>query len=63
MSTILPKGEGVRRAVKWISEQLQSEPASSPIKFLPDAIARFDLSPKEGDELFQFYKQASGSGA
>ena len=55
MSTILPEGEGIRRAVKWISEQRKSEPDTPISQLVHAAIAQFVLSPKDGMALIQFY--------
>ncbi|MCA9740336.1 MAG: hypothetical protein H6695_04135 [Deferribacteres bacterium] len=57
MSTILPEGEGIRRAVKWISEQRKSEPDTPISQLVHAAIAQFVLSPKDGMALIQFYQQ------
>ena len=57
MTTIMPKGERVRQAVKWISsERLEDE--SKPIrKLVQEAAQRFNLSPKEETELTHFYRE------
>ena len=57
MSTILPEGETIRKAVRWISEQLKENPNLKKIKLVNEAITRFDLSPKDADYLFNFYLQ------
>ncbi|MFQ5632650.1 MAG: hypothetical protein ACE5I1_28105 [bacterium] len=56
MSTIMPEGEAVRRAVSWISENLKDEPAASVQKLVNEAITRFDLSPKDSVALMHFYR-------
>jgi hypothetical protein len=60
MSTIQPKGEKLRQAVKWISaERLEDEnKALSP--FIQEASRRFNLSPKEEAFLRSFYEQEQG---
>ncbi|MCG8607047.1 hypothetical protein MJD09_18945 [bacterium] len=57
MTTVLPEGECLRRAVNWISEQTQSHPHKKPLRFVNEAITRFDLSPKDADFLINFYKK------
>ncbi|MFQ5485685.1 MAG: hypothetical protein ACE5IR_13510 [bacterium] len=57
MSTILPEGASIRRAVKWISEQIQDNPGQNVQKFVNEAIAMFDLSPKDADFLVHFYRK------
>lgn len=50
MSNIMPKGESIRQAVKWISE-MRSEEGGKPLAALiEEAALRFNLSPKE--EMF-----------
>lgn len=52
--TIMPEGEDLRKAVKWISEQ-RKEDAGKPLKKLVgEASIRFNLSPKDADFLSRF---------
>jgi hypothetical protein len=57
MATILPKGEKMRQAVKWISaERLEDE--DKPISMLiAEAALRFNLSPKDETYLNGFYRE------
>jgi hypothetical protein len=55
MITIQPVGEAIRRAVKWISGELQENPNRSYQKLVNDAVSRFDLSPIETEFLKEFY--------
>ncbi len=55
MSTVIPEGEAIRKAVKWISEQLLDNHDQKVHKFVHEAITRFDLSPKDADFLINFY--------
>ncbi len=57
MSNIMPQGEGIRKAVKWISAELEENPQKAPLKLVQEAVTRFDLSPKDAEFLVQFYKQ------
>ena len=57
MSTIMPKGEKIRKAVKWISDTLQENPDKNPMELIPLASARFNLSPKEENFLVSFYTE------
>ena len=66
MTTVMPEGEGIRRAVKWISSSLEEDPGQSPQKLVNEAVSRFDLSPRDADFLTEFYrksKSSSGVGA
>jgi len=55
MSTIVPDGEDLRRAVKWVSESIQENPGSSAQKFVQEAIFRFNISPKDSEFLINFF--------
>lgn len=57
MKDMLPKGESLKRAVKWISEQLSLESNQDMIKLLNEATLRFDLTPKDSEFLFHFYSK------
>jgi len=57
MTTIMPDGESIRKAVKWISCELQENPGKSRQKLINDAIMRFDLSPKDAEFLTEFYRK------
>lgn len=57
MSTVMPEGQSVRNAVKWISENLLDKPEQNVQKLVHEAISRFDLSPKESELLIHFYSQ------
>jgi len=59
MATIQPKGERVRQAVKWISENLQEDEKRPIYRLIQDASLRFTLSPKEEDFLRSFYEEDS----
>lgn len=54
--SIYPEGEKARRAVRWISDQLQGDESLPVMRLVHQAIARFDLTPKEGEELIAFYR-------
>ena len=57
MTTIMPEGEALRKAVKWISGKLQEDPKKLPQKLVSDAVSRFDLSPKDAEFLAEFYRK------
>jgi len=61
MSYPLPEGEDLRRAVKWISASLQ-EASNQPVARLVErAIFKFDLSPKDGEFLLNFFRGGAAS--
>jgi hypothetical protein len=57
MTTIIPQGEDLRKAVKWISEERQSSPAKNIAKLVEEASVKFDLSPADGEFLFKFFRE------
>ena len=57
MTTVMPEGEALRKAVKWISAELAEEPDKSIPKLVNEAVTRFDLSPKDSEFLISFYKK------
>ena len=58
MSTIQPKGEKMRQAVKWISEKRKEDKSRSFYVLIQEASQQFNLSPKEEEFLVSFYKES-----
>ncbi len=54
---ILPGGDGLRSALKWLSERRLEEPAAPRGKLIDEAALRFDLSPVEVDFLLQSWRE------
>ncbi|MBN1479438.1 hypothetical protein JXA70_04120 [candidate division KSB1 bacterium] len=52
------QGEKTRKAVRWISDILQTSEKTQLETLIHQAINRFDLNPRESEELIQFYKRA-----
>ena len=55
MHELLPEGDEIRRAVKWVSANLQEGSDRSVQALVQDAVFKFDLSPLEADFLIRFY--------
>lgn len=54
--SVQPEGEQIRKAVKWISAERQYAKEPRPVhKLVEEACALFDLSPKEAEELANFF--------
>lgn len=62
MATVMPEGEAIRKAVKWVSSELQEDPKKSVQKLVNDAVIRFDLSPKDAEFLTRFYREGKQEG-
>ncbi len=61
MSSLTPEGEGLRRAIKWISGNMEEKKDTPLNKLIQEAVMRFDLSPKDTDFLVKFYKDSQKS--
>jgi hypothetical protein len=48
---ILPHGEGLRRALRWLDAQIRDAPGGPRGKLIDEAALRFDLSPVEVEFL------------
>lgn len=56
-NTLLPEGESLRRAVRWISEARQDTPTAQLLDLVREANLRFDLSPAESEYLLTFFNR------
>ena len=56
MTTIQPDGEMIRKAVKWISEERQTDSSKTHQQMIEAAALRFNLSPMEVEYLSNFLK-------
>ncbi len=57
MHSLLPDGEDIRRAVKWVSGHLQDNPDQPVQPLVREAVFKFDLSPRDADFLARFYSR------
>ena len=57
MHDLLPDGEDIRRAVKWVSGNLQENPDQSVMPLVQKAVFKFDLSPRDAEFLINFYSK------
>ncbi len=56
MASVMPEGDAIRKAVKWISEFMQEKPDIHINELINRAVLKFDLSPKDTEFLMKFYK-------
>ena len=54
---IQPRGERLRRAVRWLSEEGRHDAAA-----IEEASSRFDLTPLEEDFLWSHFRTTPGDG-
>jgi len=59
--SLLPKGERLKKAIRWVSGHVQQDPSRSAMALAHEAILKFDLTPIEGEELIQFYRSVRES--
>ena len=57
MSALLPGGEDLRRAVRWISDRRRDEPDTPVWKLVDEAALRYDLSPPDAEFLLRVLRE------
>ncbi len=57
MHDLLPEGEDIRRAIKWVSGNLQENPGQPVQSLVQEAIFKFDLSPLDAEFLIRFFSE------
>jgi hypothetical protein len=60
VSQIIPEGEAVRNAVKWISNECQDNQERNISLLICQAATKYNLSPKEEEFLRVFYYNDKG---
>ncbi len=53
----MPEGESLRKAVKWISDELKDNAEKKISKLIDEAGLKFNLTPNEAEYLLRFYKK------
>jgi hypothetical protein len=53
--SILPEGEQLRKAIKWISDERQDNPGAALFALIEKACLKFDLPPKDEEFLMRFF--------
>jgi hypothetical protein len=57
MATIIPEGEKVKQALRWISQERVSDKDENLAGLISPASMRFNLSPIEEDFLYSFFSE------
>lgn len=57
MSTVIPQGDALKKAVVWVSEKRKAQPDFNVKKLADEACLQFDLSPKDSEFLMRFVKE------
>ncbi|MHB8137564.1 MAG: hypothetical protein ACYDGO_04155 [Smithellaceae bacterium] len=56
MATVIPEGENIQKAIKWISANLD-DGTNQPLHMLIEkSVFKFDLSPKDTEFLMGFFR-------
>lgn len=55
MSDIMPEGESMRRAIRFVSDRMQEDAEQALGPVLNDAAIRFDLDPMQTEFLTNFF--------
>jgi hypothetical protein len=56
MTTVMPEGENLQKAIKWISANFEENKQQSVPQLIDKAVFKFDLSPKDTEFLFGFFR-------
>ncbi len=57
MPTIIPEGQRIRQAVKFISAERMEDDKKPIRKLIQEASLKYNLSPKEEQDLVNFYRE------
>ncbi len=57
MTTIMPEGNNLKKAITWIDEMQKDKTDKKLIQLIDEAGMRFNLAPKDSDFLFRFYTE------
>lgn len=61
--SILPEGEQLRKAIKWVSDKRLDNPAAGLSGLVQEACLKFDLSPKDTETLLNFFIEKDSGGS
>ena len=57
--SIIPEGEQLRKAVKWVSDERTEHPGSPLFTLIERACLKFDLTPKDEEFLMRYLTEDS----
>ncbi len=57
MTTILPEGDDLKKAARWIIEERTCNPQKALKNLIEEACLKFDLSPLDSDFLDRFVRE------
>ncbi len=56
MATVIPEGENIQKAIKWISANLEDNTNQPLLMLIEKSVFKFDLSPKDTEFLMGFFR-------
>ena len=57
--SILPEGEQLRKALKWVSDERTEHPGEALFTVIEKACLKFDLTPKDEEFLMRYLTENS----
>jgi hypothetical protein len=57
MSNMMPQGDALRNAIKWIAEKRNENPGINLSRLVDETSLKYDLSPKDSEFLLRFVKE------
>lgn len=57
MTTILPEGEDLRKATRWITEERTAHPRKTIQELVESACLKYDLSPLDAEFVERFVRE------
>lgn len=61
--SVVPEGEQLRKAIKWIGEKRLEAPGEPLFKVIEEACVKFDLPPKDEDFLTRYFTEEGRTGS
>jgi len=56
MTNMMPEGEDLRKATRWITEERAADPKKTVKELIDDACLKFDLSPLDAEFIERFVR-------
>jgi hypothetical protein len=57
MTTMMPEGEDLRKATRWITEERAADPKKTVKDLIDGACSKFDLSPLDAEFIERFVRE------
>lgn len=55
--SVLPQGEDLRKATRWISDERLNRPDQKLSSLIEQACVKFDLSPQDAEFIMRFFAE------